>query len=196
MEMMSDFDNLDIMVVNENFNPVERELAKAIEESTVQYDIDSNQRPMGNFPQEVEFGNINYESNIPRRDEVLESIETFTNEFNLRLSQEMDSLMSMMHSQINRSISSAISDRVIAEIRSIVSSMFSSGNKDTEASSSSNSQGNRGQTNGLKLKIQKKYPMSAYDLRDTQDHGPYTWRFGRTCEKNATNIMIFLPHYM
>ena len=31
MDMMSDFDNLDVMLVNENNNPIERELTDAIE---------------------------------------------------------------------------------------------------------------------------------------------------------------------
>ena len=61
---------------------------------------------------------------------------TFSNEFNLRLSQEVDTLMAMMHSQINRAISSDISDRVIPEIKNVMSSMSSSGNRDTEACSS------------------------------------------------------------
>ena len=168
------------MVGNENIIPFERELANAgvnssivKEEAIVQYDNESIQRPMDTFPHEGEFGNTNYERNIPRRDEVREFIDTFTIEFNLRLSQEMDSMMLMMHSQINRSISSAISDRVIPEIRSIVSSIFSSGNKDTEASSSLNSQGNKEQTNGLEIKTSKKDPMSAYDLKHTEDYGPY-----------------------
>ena len=61
-------------------------------------------------------------------------VETFKKEVNLRLSQEMDSMMSMVHAQINRAISSAISDRVIPKKRNKVSSMSSSGNRDTEAS--------------------------------------------------------------
>ena len=166
MDMMSDFDNLDIIVGNENINPIERELANGIEESTVQYGIESDQRPMDNFHHEGDFGNISCEDNIPRRDEVLQSKETFTTEFNLRLSQEMDSMMSMMHSQINRAISSAISDRVIPEIRSFVSSMPSSGNKDTEVSSSPKSQENGEQINGLRSKISKKVSRSACDLRN------------------------------
>ena len=90
-----------------------------------------------------------------------------------RLSQEMDSMMFMMYCQINRAISSAISDRVIPEIRNNVSSMSSSGNRDTEASSSPNSQRNREGTTGLKTKISKKDSRSACDLGDTEDHGPY-----------------------
>ena len=31
MDMMSDFDNLDVMLGNENYNPIERELTDAIE---------------------------------------------------------------------------------------------------------------------------------------------------------------------
>ena len=82
----------------------------------------------------------------------------FTNEVNLRLFQEMDSMMSMVHAQINRAISSAISDGVIPEIRNIVSSMSSSGNRDTEASSSPNSQENRERMTRLKT-ITKKDSM-------------------------------------
>ena len=42
MDMMSDFDNLDVMIGNQNANPIERELANAIEESSVQCDAESN----------------------------------------------------------------------------------------------------------------------------------------------------------
>ena len=68
-------------------------------------------------------------------------METFTNEINLRLSQEMDSMMSMMHSQINRAINSAIAERVIPEIQNMLSSL-SSGNRNTESGSSLNNQEN------------------------------------------------------
>ena len=128
---------------------------------------------MENFPYVGEFGNTDYGNNVPRCDGILESIETFTNEFNLRLAQEMNSMMSMMHLQINRTISSAVSDRVIPKIRNFLSSMSSSGNRDTEASSSSNCQENRNQTNVLK----KKDSRSACDLRNTEDVGPYTGYF-------------------
>ena len=77
----------------------------------------------------------------------------------------------MMLAQINRVISSAISERVIPEIRNIVSSMFSSGSRDTEANSSSNCPENREETIGIK-KL-KRDSRSAYDLRNTEDIGPY-----------------------
>ena len=61
----------------------------------------------------------------------------------------------MMHSQINRAIRAAIAEKVIPEIQNIGSSM-SSGNRDTEASMSPNSQENRENKSGLKTKISKK----------------------------------------
>ena len=137
MNMMSDFDNLDIMIGNENINPNERELCTATGGSTVQNDFESNLHSSENFHQGDQFRNPNHENKISRHDGILEPIEAFTNfqkQFNLRLSQEMDSMMSMMHSQINRTISSDTSDRIIPEICNVVSSMSSLGNRDTEAS--------------------------------------------------------------
>ena len=109
-----------------------------------------------------------------RQNGAREYMETFPNEFNLRLSQEMDSTMAMMHFGINRAISSALFDRVISEKGNIVSSMSSSENRDTEAASSSPiSQENRGNIAGLKTKFTNKDSRSVGDLRDTEDHGPY-----------------------
>ena len=80
----------------------------------------------------------------------------------------------MVHNQINRAISTAISERVIPEIQNIVSSMSSSGIRDTETSLSPGSQGNKENTSGLRTKITKKDSRSACDLRDTTGPGSYT----------------------
>ena len=79
----------------------------------------------------------------------------------MRLSQEMDSLMSMMHSRVKKAISSAINDRVIPEIQNLMSSL-SSGHRDTESGMSGNDQENNEQTTGLKTNIAKK--DSGFDL--------------------------------
>ena len=78
-------------------------------------------------------------------------METFPSEFNLSLPQDMDSMMSLMHSQINRAISSAKTERVIPEIQNIVSSTSSSRNRDAESGLflSPNSQETREDTNGF-----------------------------------------------
>ena len=167
MDMMSDLDNLDIMLGNGNDNPIERELASAIEQSSVQGDTEDDLR------QRNDYREFDYESNPLRQNDVSQSSETFSNEFNLRLSQK-DSMMSMVHNQINRAIRTAISERSIPEIQNIVSSMSSSGNRDTEASLSPENQGNRENTSGLRTKITKKDSRSACDLRDTAGPGSYT----------------------
>ena len=76
-------------------------------------------------------------------------------------------MVANMHSQINRAVSLAISDGVIRETKNIMSSMSSSEHRDTEASSSPNSQENRENNIGLKTKITKKDSRSAGDLRNT-----------------------------
>ena len=114
-----------------------------------------------------------HESDALRQNDVRQSFETLSNEFNLRLSQEMDSMMSMMHSQMNRAITTAIAERVIPENQNIVSSMSSSGNRDTEASMSPGSQENRESSSGLKSKITKKDSRSVGDFRDIAPSSHY-----------------------
>ena len=86
----------------------------------------------------------------------------------------MDSMMSMMHSQINRAITAAIAERVIPEIQNIANSMSFTGTlRDTEASLSPNSQENRESASGTKMKIANKDSRSVGDLRDTTGHGSH-----------------------
>ena len=172
MDMMSDMDNLDVMLGNGSENPIERELTEVIEQSSVRSDSEAN------LYQRDQYRNFSHENSEYRQSDVRQSFETFSNEFNLRLSQEMDSMMAMVHSQINRAISTAISEKVLPEIQNIVSSMSSSGNRDTEASMSPSSQENREISSGLKTKLLKKDSRSVGDLRDTTGRGSYT------CAKN------------
>ena len=113
MDMMSDFGNLDVMMGNDNNNPIERELVDAIEQPSVHEDANTNTYHRN------EYGNLTYENDSVRQNDVRQSFEALSNEFNLRLSQEMDSMMSMTHSQINRAITTAIAQRVIPEIQNI-----------------------------------------------------------------------------
>ena len=169
MDMLSDYDNLDVMLGNENNIPIERELAEAIDQSSAHGDDDTN------VYHENEFRDYLHENEPLRQNEVRQSFEAFSSEFNLRLSQEMESMMSLMHSQINRAISTAIAERVIPEIQNIANSMSSMGHRDTEASSSPNSQENRESAPGPKIKIAKKDSRSVGDLRDTMGQGSYKY---------------------
>ena len=136
MDMMSDIDNLDVLLGNGDSNPIERELV-AIEQSSIQGVIETN------LHHRHDYRDFTCENDSFRQNGNRQFFKTFSIEFNLGLSQEMDSMMSMMHSQINRAITTAISERVIPEIQHIVSSVSSSGNRDTEASMSPNSQEKR-----------------------------------------------------
>ena len=166
--MMSDFDNLDVMLGNENNNPIKRELTDAIEQSSAHEDADTN-----TFRRD-EYRDFTYENESLRQNDVRQSFEAFSIEFNLRLSQEMDSMMSMMHSQINRAITTSIAERVIPEIQNIANSMSSTEHRDTEASMSPNSQENRENASGRKIKIAKKDSRPVGDLRDTTGCGSYS----------------------
>ena len=117
MDLMSDLDNLDPMLGNGNNNPIERELTSAIVECSVQGDVEDD------IHQRSDYRDFPYENDPLKQNDVRQSFETFSNDFNLRLSQEMDSMMSMVHNQINIAISTAISERVIPETRNIVNSM-------------------------------------------------------------------------
>ena len=167
MDMMSDFENLDVMLGNNNNNPIERELAEAIDQSSAHGDADTHTYL------ENEYRDYQHENDVLRQNEIRHSFET-SNEFNLRLSQVMDSMMSMMHNQINKAVTTAINERVIPEIQNIASFMSSAGHRDTEASSSPNSQDNRESVSGPKIKIAKKDSRSVGDLRETLGQSSHT----------------------
>ena len=152
---MADFDNMVTMIESENVDPFEKEFANAIEESVKHCDLEFIYHPRGNSSEQNEFRDFSHDNAIPRQDRLFESMETFTNGINLRRSQEMDSMMSMMKSQIKGTINSAISERVIPEIHNIVSSM-SSGHMDNESRSSVNNQEDRDETTWFEMKITKR----------------------------------------
>ena len=79
MDMMSDFENLDVMLGNGNNNPIERELADAIDQSSAYGDADTNAY------QGSEYRDYLHENDLLRQNEVRQSFQTFSNEFNLRL---------------------------------------------------------------------------------------------------------------
>ena len=156
MDMMSDFEKVDVLLGNDIANANERDISNVMGNSENQCDAESNLQSRENYSHENDFGHFVHENMIPRQDKFQETMETFTSEFNMRLSQEMDSMMSMMHSQISRAINTAIAGRVLTEIQNMVSSMPSLGNRDTEASLSPISQENTEKNSGFKTKIMKK----------------------------------------
>ena len=108
VDMMTDFENMDVILGNDNVNPIAREFSNVIGTSGSHCDNESNLQSGENDSHVNDFGHYVPENMIPGQDRLQETMQTFTSEFNMRLSQEMDSMMSMMHGQINRAISAAI----------------------------------------------------------------------------------------
>ena len=127
--MMSDFENMDVMLGNNSINTIEQEFSNVIGNTGNHRDTEPNLQQEENETRENDFGHFAHENVIPRQDRFHETMETFTSEFNMRLSQEMDSMMAMKHSQINRAINTARAERVIPEIQNMVSSLSSSENR-------------------------------------------------------------------
>ena len=146
MDMMSDFENMDVILGNENKSLIERELPEVIGNSENHCDIESGSQLRRNLSRENNFGQYVHEGTIPMQDWFQETMKTFTSEFNM---------MSMMHTQINRAITSAIAERVLSELQIIVSSMSSSGNRDTESGLSPDSPNVRENSIGFNSKIIK-----------------------------------------
>ena len=102
MDMMTNLDILDIMLGNGNDKTIERELASAIEQSSVQGDAEDDIR------QRSDYRDFAFENDPLRQNDARQSFETFSNEFNLRLSEEMGSMMSMVHNQIKLGLSTLL----------------------------------------------------------------------------------------
>ena len=81
MDMMSDLDNLDIMLGNGNDNPIERELASAIEQSSVKGDTEDD------IGQRKDNRKFDHENNPLRQNDIRQPFETFLNEIHLIVSR-------------------------------------------------------------------------------------------------------------
>ena len=79
---------------------------------------------------------------------------------NARLSQEIDSLLNLMQTQINRAISSAINDKVLPEIQNTMGNFFQDKNGIRTGTSSDERP---------KTKLTKTDSRSACDLRETME---------------------------
>ena len=104
---------------NDNANPIERELANKDNVSIGNNLRESDLHIRTNSSDGNEIRNFGHEGQLLRQDRSLDSMQTFSNEIIMRPSQEMDTMMSMMHSQIKRALSSAISERMIPESQNI-----------------------------------------------------------------------------
>ena len=70
------------MLGNEKNNPIERELADANEQSSAHEDADTN------MYHRDEYRDFDYENDSLRQNDIRQSFEAFSKEFNLRLSKK------------------------------------------------------------------------------------------------------------
>ena len=83
--MMSDFENMDVMLGNDNANAIEKELSNVIGNAESHCDNESNLQAREDASRLNGFGHYFNENAIPRQDRFQETMETFTSEFNMRL---------------------------------------------------------------------------------------------------------------
>ena len=93
---------MDVMLGNANATGIQRELSNVIGNSENHCDAVSNLQSRENDCHENDFGHFVHENVIIRQDRFQETVETYTSECNMRLSQKMNSMVSIMHSQINK----------------------------------------------------------------------------------------------
>ena len=75
--MMSDFENMDVFLGNDNVNAIERELSKLIGNSENHCDAESNLQSRENDCHENDFGHLVHENMIHRLDRFQGTMETF-----------------------------------------------------------------------------------------------------------------------
>ena len=114
MNILSEYGNMDVMLKERNSNSLERELDNVLNRREGHQDSASVPNREGSF-QENEIRNRYNGNDTTFRDRLTESIDISSGEMNARLSQEIDSLMETIQTQINRMFISAINDRVLPE---------------------------------------------------------------------------------
>ena len=116
LDMLSDYGHMDVMLGEGKSNSIERELDSL-------NNVPERQQDFQSFPNrdvsslENEIRDIDSRNEPVRESRLMESINMFSGEVNAKMSQEMETMMDVMHTQISRAISSAISERIIPYVR-------------------------------------------------------------------------------
>ena len=121
-EMLSDIENLDIMLGENHFNRDERDESLNIncarrQESTIEDEFENNNENRQLDLRDVDLStNANYGQNSSEGNSSAE-INRLSSELNSRLSRELDEIMSSVNTQIQRAISDAISSQILPQIQ-------------------------------------------------------------------------------
>ena len=125
--MLSDIDNLDIMLGENHFNGTEREesldsnLARR-PESAISNNFENDDENMYSNPGNISSGtDANYGQN-PASVNSSAEINRLSSELNSRLSRKLDEMMSSVSTQIQRAISDAITSQILPQIQNALNS--------------------------------------------------------------------------
>ena len=125
LEMLSDIENLDIMLGENHFNTRERE-------GSLNSNLPRRSRSFASNESEIEDGNIDRnQRNINSRTNIecdrnsvtgnsSAEINRLSSELNSRISREMDEMMNSVSVQIQRAISDAISTQVLPQVQNVI----------------------------------------------------------------------------
>ena len=177
--MLSDYGNMDVMLGDGNSNSIERELDSLI-------NVPGGQREFQSFPNRKNSSPENEIRDISNRNEpvseerLIESINTLSSMMNERMSREMETMMDFMQTQISRTIKSAISERILPEIQSMVENLPLT-QRSVQPYTSSNENGVGNVWNKANTKLAKKDSRSACDLRKLADFTLYSTNSFECC---------------
>ena len=125
IEMLSDIENLDIMLGENHFNRSERDESLNSNcarrpESTIEDGFENNDENRQLDSRDADPGtNANYGQNSSEGYSSVE-INKLSSELNSRLSRELDEMMSNVNTQIQRAISDAISCQILPQIQTVL----------------------------------------------------------------------------
>ena len=123
-DMLSDMENMDVMLGSGEYNQIERDIDQMTGFSNLlnRGDDEENHSVRGNSSQENEIRNMPENRGNPN---LSRELDVLSGEINLRISQEINSLLNGMNSQIENAINSAISERIIPQMQGVVETVLS-----------------------------------------------------------------------
>ena len=125
LEILSDIENLDIMLGENHFNDARRDgsldgTSIRSQESTTSNNLENEEMDLHSDHRNLGVGtSAGYDQNSASIDSQAE-INKLSSELNSRISREMDEMMNSVSSQIQRAISDAINNQVLPQIQNVI----------------------------------------------------------------------------
>ena len=114
LDILSDIENMDVLIGNSDANSIERELRNVYDGSAeANRDLESNERNTQASSSHVnEFRNI-HDVNMGSENLDRDHMETLSSELNDRISREINSLIGTVNIQVQRTVEEAICSQVL-----------------------------------------------------------------------------------